>query len=138
MKRTHVINPFQFHTFVYSGSYITVEVVTDLLCSLKDDLMSKIFNSERKIDKKVAVTEKRVEEATKELVLKVASAEKRVEAAEQKIDTLAGECDERHEKDLYVFADHSERADFGSNLLKGNCVLITGAVKFSFKTIDFI
>lgn len=32
----------------------------------------------------------------------------------------------KRELDIYAFADQSERSDYASNLLKANCVLVTG------------
>lgn len=57
----------------------------------------------------------------------------RIKSLEQKLDTngsrlqaFEAEYAATRELDLYAFADQSERADYGSNLLKANCVLITG------------
>ncbi len=56
------------------------------------------------------------------------TSERKVESTEQKVDQLASEVKESRVLDVYAFADQSERADYGSNLLKTNCVLITGMV----------
>ncbi len=54
------------------------------------------------------------------------ASERKLNVTEQKVEQLSCEVKEKRELDIYAFADQSERADYGSNLLKSNCVLITG------------
>jgi hypothetical protein len=44
----------------------------------------------------------------------------------QEFDAFKEDCMVHREKDLYMFADQSERSDYASNLLKAHIVLITG------------
>ncbi len=58
---------------------------------------------------------------------------KRLENTESKLDKATSSFEEfkleyetEHVEDVLTFADQSERLDFNSNMLKANCVLITG------------
>lgn len=57
----------------------------------------------------------------------------KLKAVEQAVDQNANvmkdfmsDYESQRELDIYAFADQSERSDYGSNLLKANCVLVTG------------
>lgn len=43
-----------------------------------------------------------------------------------RLDTLEAEVKEDRNQNMYAFADQVERSDFASNMLKTNCVLLTG------------
>ncbi len=57
---------------------------------------------------------------------KIMTTEEKIEESTERLGHL--ECAVRADRveDILAFADQCERSDFASNLLKANCVLITG------------
>ncbi len=72
--------------------------------------------------------EQRIRTLEGKLVNRMDRVEKKATLAERKVDQLADDVKAKRELDVFAFADHSERADFASNLLKANSVLITGEI----------
>ncbi len=68
----------------------------------------------------------RLKKLEAKLTGKVSTVESRIEITNEKVETLTKEVKENRVLDIYSFADQSERADYASNLLKINSVLITG------------
>lgn len=54
--------------------------------------------------------------------------EEKLEQTSEKLEDLSDAVAEDREKNIYTFADQSERQDFTSNLSKSHCVLITGKI----------
>ena len=52
--------------------------------------------------------------------------EDKLEQTAEKLEDLSDVVAEDRVKNIYTFADQSERQDFQSNLSKSHCVLITG------------
>ena len=50
----------------------------------------------------------------------------KIESTDKRLDTLETDVKADRVQDIYTFADQAERMDFASNLLKSNCVLLTG------------
>lgn len=57
---------------------------------------------------------------------KLRSVEKKVDENENHMREALTELEKQRVLDINAFADQSERADYGSNLLKANSVLVTG------------
>ena len=55
--------------------------------------------------------------------------EDKLDQNSEKLEDLSNVVAEDRIKNIYTFADQSERQDFQSNLAKSNCVLITGIKK---------
>jgi len=64
----------------------------------------------------------------KNLRKRVDKNEDKLEQTTEKLEYLSEEVAEDRIKNIYTFADQSERQDFQSNLAKMNCVLITGKI----------
>lgn len=60
------------------------------------------------------------------LLAKLKAVEKAVDQNANVVKEFMSDYESQRELDIYAFADQSERSDYGSNLLKANCVLITG------------
>lgn len=52
--------------------------------------------------------------------------ERRVDYNDNRVDEFIVEYANERERNMYAFADQIERSDYASNLLKANCVLLTG------------
>ena len=63
-----------------------------------------------------------------QLSQRIIKTELKVETVDKKVTELVETTEERRELDLYAFADQSERSDYSSNLMKNNCVLLTGGL----------
>ena len=57
----------------------------------------------------------------------------KIDTTDQRLGNLETEVKQDKIQDIYTFADQSERMDFASNLLKSNCVLLTGIGAFKAK-----
>lgn len=60
------------------------------------------------------------------MLAKLKSMEKKVDENGNSLREFKMELEKQRELDIYAFADQSERADYASNLLKCNSVLLTG------------
>ncbi len=74
----------------------------------------------------MASFEERLKTLEGKLVHRMDRVERKNSATEKKVDQLAVDVKANRVLDVFAFADHSERADFASNLLKVNSVLVTG------------
>ena len=54
----------------------------------------------------------------------------RISETDQRLNTLETDVKQDRVQDVYTFADQAERMDFASNLLKANCVLLTGIFSY--------
>lgn len=68
----------------------------------------------------------RLKKLERSILSRLAEMEKQVDLNGNKLLKFEQEYATARELDLFTFADHSERADYASNLLKANCVLLTG------------
>lgn len=61
-----------------------------------------------------------------ELKARIDQVVEKVEGTEERLEEFIEDVLTRRDRDIQAFADQSERSDYASNLLKANCVLITG------------
>lgn len=69
------------------------------------------------------------------LTARLVEVKKVVDQNQNVMKTFMSEYERTRELDLYAFADQSERSDYGSNLLKANCVLITGTASSMYEVL---
>lgn len=60
------------------------------------------------------------------MLARLAEMERKVDLNENRVDEFIVEYASDRERNMYAFADQIERSDYASNLLKANCVLLTG------------
>lgn len=63
------------------------------------------------------------------MMARLSAMEKMVDQNGNAMKSFISDYERQRELDLYAFADQSERSDYGSNLLKANCVLVTGRLE---------
>ena len=82
--------------------------------------------------------EERIKTLEGKLVNRLERLDRKTSTTEKKVDQLAEDVKANRILDVFAFADQSERADFASNLLKVNSVLVTGIQNPEKCTLCFI
>ena len=84
---------------------------------------SALRSMERRLEEKLLKTNARIDSTNQRLE----TSEEKITHTDQKLASFEEEYANNRDQDLLAFADQYERADFASNLQKGNQVLITGS-----------